>query len=164
MNTTAKDISLLIVSDFERNPIWEFSDRDEDGEMLVRPVGGLPVTSLDHRVVGVQVVLANGQSIWALLANIDLRNPRATKHFLGLSAYKNGHWIALARYHDVDYSRNGPQAFADSLGLTTNDVFPIAYDVSPYALGDADAVKGVITDVPVEKLSDAQLIDLALNG
>jgi hypothetical protein len=55
-----KPAESLTVADFEAHPVWEFLNDDEIGETMVRPVEKLPVETLDNRIVGTQVRLANG--------------------------------------------------------------------------------------------------------
>jgi hypothetical protein len=74
----------------------------------------------------------------------------------------NDVWFDLARYHDVDYGRRGPSALASFLGLSASEIFPISYDISGIALGDALVTRGSITQVPDEKLTVEQLIAMAV--
>jgi hypothetical protein len=162
MNTAAKTVESLQVSDFLRHPVWEFINDDRIGETAVRPVEQLPVSHLKCGLVGVQVTLANASRVWALIGNVDVGNPRATEHFLTLSVEKNGQWFCLARYHDLDYPDRGPEALARFLGLPASEVFPITYDLRPYAEGNLAALMGEIRSEPREKLTEAELIDMAL--
>jgi hypothetical protein len=164
MSAIMKHVESLTVGDFIANPVWEFTNKDTDGETAMQPVAGLPVESLAGRLAGTEVTLANGSRMWGMLGNIDLRNRRATRHFLCLSINSAGHWVPLARYHDVDYARNGPTVFAGALGLKPADVFPISYDVSRYAVGDPASLANTIPELPDETLGEDKLIDLAMNG
>jgi len=55
-----KPVESLTVADFQAHPVWEWLNDDEIGETMLQPVGKLPVESLDNRLIGVQVRLANG--------------------------------------------------------------------------------------------------------
>lgn len=95
--------------------------------------------------------------------NIDVENPRLTQHFVTLTIHReDGEVFHLARYHDMDFSERGPSQLAAFLDLTKGDVFPISWDVSAFAKGSADALRGLITDVPKERLTRAQIIALAV--
>ena len=100
-----KPIENLTVSDLSRFPVWEYVTA---GDTAVKSVGDLPVESLQDRVVGTRVQLANGDRLWAIMSGVSLRDPRSTRHFLTLSIEKDGGWFHLARYFDVDYAARAP--------------------------------------------------------
>jgi hypothetical protein len=101
--------------------------------------------------------------VWAIIGNVSAGDPRSTEHFLTLSVERSGRWFFLPRYHDFDYGERGPEALARFLSLSPDDVFPIAYDLSPYVEGgDPAALSGTITKEPREKLTRAELIAMAL--
>jgi len=70
----------------------------------------------------------------------------------------------MARYFDPDYERRGPGQLAAFLQLPVESVFPIAYDVSSYAQGDSNVLKGTIEAEQTVKLPTHELIALALAG
>lgn len=154
-----KLVEKLTVSDLSTYPVWEYV---APGETAVRPVGDLPVDSLQDRVVGTQVQLANGSRTWAALSNISVRDARRTSHFLTVSIENKGTWFHLARYHDVDYDERGPKQLAEFLRLPVSSVFPIEYDLTGLVRADAIIVKGSIPLELQEKLSEDELIQLAL--
>lgn len=151
-----KPVESLTVADFQAYPVWEFLNDDEIGELMMQPVE-LPVESLDNRIVGTQVRLANGSWVWSSFGNFDVGNPRATQHFLDISIERNGEWFHLARYFDVGFPAEGPEALARFLGLHVDDVFPITVDVRRYVRGDPAALTAVVLKEPQEKLTDAEL-------
>ena len=112
-----KNVNLLEPSDLRNDPVWEFANRDEPGETSVFPVETLPVPNLAGRVVGAQVLLSSGSEVWAKISNVDVFNLRATRHFLAISLWLQGRWNSLARYHDPDYARRGPDALAALLAF-----------------------------------------------
>jgi hypothetical protein len=152
-----KPAESLTVIDFKAHPVWAFLNDDEIGETMVKPVEKLPVESLDNRVIGAQVRLANGSRVWGSFGNFDVTNPRATQHFLDLSIERGGKWFYLARYHDVDFAARGPAALARFLGLDVDDVFPITVDVRRYVRGDPNALTAIVLKEPQEKLTEAEL-------
>lgn len=161
MNT--KLLEEVTVGDIAVAPVWQFTNADESmGETAVRPIERLPVKDLDDKVVGTIVRLANGTQVWALLGNVDSDNPRSTQHFLTLSVERSGTWFPMARYHDSDAHRRGPKALSQFLGLSIDEVFPISYDISQLCIGDHDALVGTIEKEPKERLSEDEIIDLAL--
>jgi hypothetical protein len=163
MSENVKPIEWLKVADLEANPVWQYTSDDRGGETLVRPVKGIPVNSLTGRVIGTQARLANGVRVWVLIGNIDAENPRFTEHFLTLSIERNGKWFALARYHDFDYAERSPEALARFLALPIDDVFPITFDVRPFAQGDPAALAGSVLKEPREKLTRAEIVELAVS-
>jgi hypothetical protein len=157
-----KEVDRLTPADLRQDPVWRFTGEDSPSETMVRPVKRLPAKSLDGAVVGVEVVFANGHRRLAILGNIDVTNPRLTKHFVTLSVFDDdGAIFHLARYHDVDAERRGPAQLARFLKMKGKDVFPIAWDVSRFARGVPAALSGVIAAEPPERLTRAQVIALA---
>jgi hypothetical protein len=159
----AKPVAALVIEDLQRCPVWQYTDMQEADETYVLPVKRLPVSSLTGRVVGTKIALANGERRWALLGNVDLTDPRITEHFISMSVEKDGQWFMLARYHDVFYAQNGPQALSDFLGLSIDDVFPISYDVREHVKGSAASAVGTILKEPRERLTRAQIMALAVS-
>lgn len=162
--THPRRVDALTPSDLSREPVWEFVYDDQPDETSVRPVRDLPVRSLTSRIVATEVVLQNGQRIWAVLGNVDLTDLRLTRQFLTLSLYIHNAWFHLARYHDCDMEERGPGALARRLGLPLSEVFPIRYDVSHVVIGDPNAVRGAVPAEPSERLTRAELITLAARG
>jgi hypothetical protein len=163
MSKIVKSIDSLQESDLSAFPVWEFDDDEEThDECFVRPFTDLPAEDLRGKGVAVQVCLANGQRIWGLIGNIDTKNARSTEHFLILSVIKDGRWFHLARYHDFDFDQQGPNALAAFLGLSPENVFPISYDISMYAVGVQEALIGKVTKEPRERLTQAELIAMAI--
>jgi hypothetical protein len=148
-----KPAESLTVADFEAHPVWEFLNDDEIGETMAQPVEKLPVESLDNRLVGTQVRLANGLEVWGLLGNFDVKHPRATQHILTLSIERGGTWFHLARYFDVGLTTYGPDALARFLSLGVDDVFPITVDVRRYVHGDPAALTAIVLKEPRERLT-----------
>jgi hypothetical protein len=158
----SKPISSIAVIDLLANPVWQFVTEDSPDETSDRPVTGIPVDSVAGSVVGTQVRLANGSQVWALIGNVDLRSARLTEHFLTLSVETGGTWFNLARYFDADYAERGPEALAQFLNLPVDQVFPIAYDIRAYAQGDQEALCGLVSQEPRERLSRAEIIAMAV--
>jgi len=157
-----KDVNALTVADLKAFPVWEYVNDDEKGEMAVRPVR-TPVSSLSGRLVGTVIRLANEAEVWALIGNVDASKPRPTQHFLTLSVFRDEQCFTLARYHDVDAHKRGPQALADFLGLPIDQVFPISYDLSRFSKGDLAALTGRIEKEPRERLTRDELIKLSVS-
>ncbi len=155
-----KPVESLTVADFKAHPVWEYLNDDEIGETMVRPVEKLPVESLDNRIVGTHVRLANGSQVWAFIGNLDVTNPRASKHFLFLSIERGGEWFHLARYHDIGFTSRSPEALARFLGLQVDEVFPISVDVRRYVRGDPAALTATVLKEPQERLTRAELMAL----
>ena len=157
-----KKVEDLTVADLSEFPVWQYANTDEKGETAVRPIKKIPVKNLTGRLVGTQVRLANGNSVWALIGNVDAGNQQLTEHFLTLSVFCNGQWFTMARYHDFDSNERGPNTLAAFLGLKIEDVFPISYNISRFCEGDSAALAGMIEKEPLVKLTRAQIIALAV--
>jgi hypothetical protein len=158
-----KDVSRLTIADLRSHPVWKFTGGDEPSETLVRAVKKLPVNSLSASIVGTDVTLACGKKVFASISNVDVDNARVTQHFVTLTFHReDGEVFHLARYHDLDHSERGPTQLAAFLGLPKADVFPISWDVSSFANGSTDAVRGWITEFPQERLSPSQIIALTM--
>lgn len=162
MTKEIKQVDELKVSDLEAHPVWQYIDHEDADETCVCPIEEVPTSSLDGKIVGVQVKLANGQSFWALIGNIDAKNARLTENFVTISINNNDAWFTLARYHDFDYLDRGPEALADFLSLSVDEVFPIEYDVRKCARGDDAALAGRILREPLERLSRSEIIAIAV--
>src|SRR5215204_2877191 len=153
MKELVKTVEELTPTDLGVHPVWQYANRNGDfQETAVRAIRRTPVRSLTGRLVGVVVGLANGATAWALIGNVDANNARLNLHFLTLSVWRNNRWFTMARYHDIDWVERGPDALATFLGLSVDDVFPIAYDLRPHCSGDQAALVGVIEKKPRERL------------
>src|SRR5262249_43701394 len=153
MNSDVKLVETLTVADIKAHPVWRYLNNDELGETAVRPVKRIPVANLVNRIIGTEVCLANGTSVWATICNVDGKNARKNEHFLTIAIERGGKWFHLARYHDIDSDTRGPEALAQFLGLEVSQVFPISYDITRYAKGNAAALCGTIPHEPREKLT-----------
>ena len=161
---TSRDVTQLAVQDLETHPVWAFTEDEGVGECRVRPVRVVPTEGLGGKLIGTRLSLANGERVWAMVSNVDAADARWNDHFLTLSFACSGRWFPLARYHDVDYAERGPDALARFLGLTTHDIFPIAYDLTPVAVGSRAALVGVVSREPRERLTREALIAMAVRG
>lgn len=157
-----RDASLLDVSDFQSHPVWAFVNDDGVGARAVRPVTVVPTDDLAGKVVGTQVQLSSGKRIWATVANADSKDAQWNDHFLTLSLYRSGQWFGLARYHDFDYAERGPDALARFLEMDERDIFPIAYDLSPYVMGERPALVGLVLKEPSTRFSRGELVAMAV--
>jgi hypothetical protein len=161
MKVNTKPVDAIQIADLEAHPVWEFP---KAGETVVCPVRDLPVKSLTFRFVGTQVRLANGSHVWADIGNVDTADPRQTEQFLTLTVFKDAKRFTLARYFDFDYGNRGPEALASFLGLPLSEVFPISYDITQHVIGDLAALSGTITKDPREKLTNAEIMALAVGS
>jgi hypothetical protein len=160
MIDNVKPVESLTVDDFRAHPVWEYLNDDEIGETMTRPVEKLPVETLENRIVGTPVRLANGLEVWGSFGNFDVEDPRATQHFLALSIERRGEWFHLACYHHFDFKSHGPEALARFLDLGVDDVFPITVDVRRYVRGDPVALTAIVLKEPQERLTQEELFAL----
>ena len=162
MDTIIKPVELLEIDDLEKFPVWMFVNDDLKGETLVKSVKRTPTKSLTGKVIGLKVTLADSTTAWTIIGNVDVNNPILTKHFLSISFCDNLKWFHLSRYHDFDYKKNGPIALAKFLSKGVDEIFPISYDLRPYAVGNEKALVGQIPKEPEVKFSRAEIIALAV--
>ncbi len=162
MNVKPKKIESLTVEDLKVFPVWQYVNDDKQGETIVLPVKRLPVDNFNGMVIGTQIRTANRSVFWALIGNVDVRNPELNEHFLTISIERNGQWFTLARYHDIDYDKRGPTALANFMRLDVGQVFPMYYDLRKYAKGTPSILAGKILETPRTKLTDDQIIALAI--
>ncbi|MBN2475974.1 MAG: hypothetical protein JXB62_15285 [Pirellulales bacterium] len=157
-------VSQLTRADISEHSIWEFlPETEERDETWVRPVSRTPVNDLTRRLVGINLRLASGQTVPAILGNIALRSKRHTEHFLTVTLFRaDGQTFDLSRYHDVGANQRGPAALADFLKMNEAAVFPMSYDISSVATGLPEVVSGEILREPRERLSRHELIELAI--
>ena len=156
-----KPVNQLTVEDLSRCPVWDYFE-DGAGKVIASPVAEIPVDSLQSRLVGCKVSLNNGLEAWAQLSNVDLKSDKGTSQFLLLSIQRAGRWFCLARYFDVDYARRGPTALAQFLGLSVHEVFPVSYDIGRFVVGARISTAGQIPQESPLRLSQAELVALAL--
>jgi hypothetical protein len=143
--------------------VWQFANSDEDmDETVMQPVKSRCVRSLDGRVVGVRFELANGSVRWAVIGNVDLRNPRLNQHWLTLTVFDRQRSFTMARYHDIDAKTHGPRALAKFLRLPLSAVCPISCDIGSHCVGAHGALVGTIEARPKNRLTRAQIIALAV--
>lgn len=162
MTTGLKPVSSLTPVDFEKHRVWEFKPGPSGDETWVRPVRRTPVSKLTGRIVAERVTLANGEKPWALIGNVFLDNEELTRHFVTVSIERNGCWFHLARYHDYEYADRGPGQLSEFMCLPVECVFPIAYDISHFIIGNPTAARGSILAEPENRLTRAQLMALAV--
>jgi hypothetical protein len=165
MKSRAYPVGNIPYASLLEHPVWEYiPESAKRDEAWVRVVSHLPVRSMKGRIAVSFVRLANEQEILALIGNVELNDPTQNDHFLTLSVVKpSGERFDLARYHDVTYKHQGPEALAQFLDLSLNEVFPIEYDISSVAKGEP-GVKGTIPVEPLGRRSQAELIALAVGN
>ncbi len=163
----SKPVDQLTPEDLRTHPVWEYAN-DEDAvegqdESWVRPVGQLPISNADNRVIGTTVRFAGSREVCATLANLDASHPEKTRQFLVLGVFgqDDGPFI-LARYFDAWYDRAGPEALANFIGMSVEDIFPIAYDVSSLVTGNPLCTRGLITLEPEHRLTRKEMMKLVL--
>lgn len=157
-----KTFSAITIADLQQHAVWEFAidcEASAREESVLRPFRDLPIRDFGNRIVGTIGTLANGDQVWIVLGNIDLRNSYKTEHFLTLTVFnRHGKQFQLARYHDVAIGAYGPSQLAEFLDLSIDDIFPIAYDISNIAIGDCDCVRRKVPVAPRQRLSRSELI------
>jgi hypothetical protein len=160
----AKPVAALSPKDLARHPVWEYDIGHETlpgrDETWVVPVKALPVTDLSNRIAFTALHLRNGQVLPGLLGSVYLQDAFRTQQFLGLSIWHENGWFHLVRRYGDEFAQMGPAALAARLTLPVEQVFPIAYDISGWAKGLPEVVRGEVPPEPEPRLSDAEQMDL----
>jgi len=154
-----RTVDTISIEDILAYPVWKFSKQEP---FLITPVKKTPCKNLTGRIVGTEVVLADGTRVWALIGNIDPENTQLTEHFITISILSNNKWFHLSRYHDYDYKDNGPEKLSEFLKKSIEDIFPISYDIRTILKAESSAAYGKIQKEPNKKLSREEIIALAV--
>jgi hypothetical protein len=158
----AKPVAALTPEDLARHPVWEYDIGNESlpgrDETWMVPVKALPVTDLSNRLASTALRLRNGQVLPGLLDGVDLQDAFRNQQFLGLSIWHENGWFHLVRSYES--ARMSPAALAARLGLTVEQAFPIAYDISGWAKGLPEVVRGEVSPEPEPRLSEEERMDL----
>lgn len=141
MTSPQKTPDSLTLFDLEKYPAWQFSNDDQAGELLIEPITNFPISNPLGVLFGVLLRLRNDRKIWGILSNLNFENPELNKHFLSLSVEQAGKWFHVARYHDFDYAERGPEALANLLKMSTEDIFPISYDITKLGKGKPECLE-----------------------
>jgi hypothetical protein len=147
-------------NDFSKYPVWEW-DLDSDDETL-KPVVKYPVADLGNRILGLKCILANGDEKHCTLSNVELSDPVKNEHFLFISIFINGKYVSKPRYFDISYNRE-MSSLVSVMKLSMDEIFPIRWDVSAFVSNKSKVKNGVIRDKPDILLTNAQIIDLAVD-
>jgi hypothetical protein len=166
MRKLEKSISDITISDIKKYPVWEYisDEANYPDESWIKPVKKYPVETLENRIIGLQVTIANGQKLWAIIENIDFSNDEITKHCISLDLFYNDDWIPLARYYDINYNKYGPQQLADTIGLPIDEVFPIRYELPTSVCKVNHYNNGIIKKTPDVILSNDMIIDMIIKN
>lgn len=163
-NMNERKIETLTHRDLADHAIWEYVIDVEERGVWVIPSSSASISAFDNKLVATMVTLANGIQLHALIGNVLPSDSEATKHLLTLSVLIGSEWFTLSRYHDFDYSTNGPNDLARKLSLPIADVFPISYDLRHVVVGKDSALKGEVLADATEKLTREQIVALALSS
>jgi hypothetical protein len=169
----AKPADKLTPEDWQKYPVWTFDLGNEAkpgrDETWMTPLKKLPATDLRNGGCHANAILACGDPVTVVLQGVKLQNdPKENalwEAFARIQAAQNltpfkpqkmrysiwvkdrwwmskndGHFLSL-----IDFQKHEPAELAAALGHTLDEVFPISYDISLFAIGPADIVKGKIS-------------------
>jgi hypothetical protein len=152
----------LSAQHLSKHSVWRFTNDDAD-ELELEPAVEVVFSDLSGLVIGTHVTFADGSSHWGLIQNISFAGPAVNDHFVTLSVHRNGEWFPLARYHDIQIEEYGPNRMAAFMGKPVEDVFPIVYDLREVLNSASTSLVGAIRSSPLLRLTEAELISLALD-
>ncbi len=149
-----------------KQPVWEFLNYDDHpaGETAMRPVEKLPVERFDGRLFGTVVTLADGSKYPATISGLGFGPKRYRHHFRSLTLFAKGKRFHLAKYFQLWYDSEGPDALAAFLKKTKKEVFPIGYDLSDVSKGPGDIVKGFFEAEISDPLPQDRLMKILVGG
>jgi hypothetical protein len=164
----AKPADKLTQSDWKKYPIWTF-DLGNEGkpgrdETWMVPVKELPVTDLGNCGCQANASLACGRLVTAVLRGISLKDdPKEGvlwENFARLRSAANRQKPAKELRYSIwvkenwwiwhkesflslgDFKSHTPADLAKTLDLSVEEIFPITYDISVYAIGPDTITKG----------------------
>jgi hypothetical protein len=149
-----------------KHPVWEFLNDDEhpSGDTAMRPVDKIPVERFEGRLFGTIVTLADGSLYPAAISDLSFGPRKYWHHFRSLTLYARGKRFHLAKYFQLWYDSEGPNALAAFLNKKTEEVFPIGYDLSSVADGPAEIVKGTFVAEISDPLPQDKLMKILVGG
>lgn len=133
------------IKDFMRNPVWVECEAGE-----YKPVSKLPVDSLDGCLVASELHLTNGDKYFGILGGIHLDDVVLTDLTINLIIVNHGKMFAYRKSVLEPYRSNYVKEF---LCLEICDIFPILYDISEYARGNPQVLRGLINSSYPEGMS-----------
>lgn len=149
-----------------KHPVWEFLNDDEHAtdDTAMRPIEKLPVDGFDGRLFGTTVTLADHSRFSAAISELGFGPKKYRHHFRSLTIFARGRRFHLAKYFQLWYDSEGPDALAAFLKKKRKDVFPISYDLSHLAVGPADVVRGVFEAEISDPIPRDQLMKILVGG
>jgi hypothetical protein len=157
----AKPANKLTPKDWKKYPVWTFDSGNEGqpgrDETWMVPVKKLPATDITNGGCRAKATLACAKPITLVLCGVDL-NPEQTLKVMAQYRVKpmtkaeraeylkptTPHFRIFVKGEWWDSELNGPGDLTEGLGLTIQEIFPIDYDISAFAVGIDYAVKGKI--------------------
>jgi hypothetical protein len=157
----AKPANKLTPRDWETYPVWTF-DLDNEGkpgrdETWMVPVKKLPATDIRNGGCRAKATLACGKPVTIVLRGVDLNPEQSLKL---IAQYRIKPITKAERAERLkpkipkfrifvkgawwDSQMNGLGDLTKALGLTIQEIFPIDYDISAFAVGVGFAVRGKI--------------------
>lgn len=149
-----------------KHPVWEFLNDDEHpaGDTAMRAVEKLPVDGFDGRLFGTTVTLADGSRFPAAISDLALGPKKYRHHFRSLTVFAKGRRFHLAKYFQLWYDYEGPDALSAFLKKKREEIFPISYDLSQLAVGPADVVRGTFEAEISNPIPRDQLMKFLVGG
>ena len=157
-----KSITEITVRDIKKCPVWRFTNDSATNDLEVESIANEAFSNLSGLVIGAKVTFSDGSQHWALLQNVSLAGQKVNDHFLMITIHHDGEWFSLARYHDVNVKKQGPEGLAAFIGMPIANIFPIEYDLRDALKSDSLSLVGVIREEPPSRFSQSELISLAL--
>src|SRR5687768_141242 len=127
---------LPAIDDLKKHPIW--MDCGADGYC---PVLILPVRKLTDCLVVCELRLANGDKHLGILSGIYLNNATLTNLTIDLIIIVNNEMFGYRKSLLEPYRSND---ICNFLSLRIEEIFPISYDISRFAVGRPEVLKGQI--------------------
>ncbi len=156
-----KSLEDITVRDISEHAVWKFTNSSHD-DLEVESVAKTTFENLDGLIIGTKVTFSDDSVHWALIQNISLTEQLLNDHFVTTTIARGDEWFPLARYHDVTFETYGPVQLASFMGKSVAEIFPISYDLREVLHSDSPRLVGSIADTPAVRLTEDELISLAL--
>jgi hypothetical protein len=143
MSGIERAVTALTPDDLQRWPVWELRSSDNvDGFVLVAVEETLPVSIVEERIFGTEVMLANDTRLWGYLQGYDLLTQQFNYRQSELTLFFQGKRITLGAELDRHLPGFGASDLSAALGLSNLDIFSIKFDVSALLNNPLCSVRG----------------------
>lgn len=165
MSATALKINQLHPDMLVGTWLWHISPADRDGVLKLKPVKLKKTDKFSNRLIGTEVLFADGSKNWALIEGIDMDCPEFSRHnrqiYLWINSYE---WFHLAQYFDSAEvkSERGEKLLSKKIDKSLESIFPISFDIRHFAKTYSSCLQGTFEINPRWGISRDEQIDILM--